>query len=107
MPLFRRNGFQSVLWVLTQHSQQPQLSPADVFDIPDFVLAISIMDRIFKVIAGKQAINILQLQSLGLREEQVDDGHPRGVQNRKDDVSAPSNTRDGDWSNLNHHLSSW
>jgi hypothetical protein len=45
-------------------------------------------------LAREQAVDILQLKSLSLREEEEDDRYPEGVEHSEEDVRAPPNIAD-------------
>jgi hypothetical protein len=44
---------------------------------------------------GEQSIHVLQLQTLGLRIEEVDAGYPAGVEYGEDDICPPADIFDG------------
>lgn len=54
--------------------------------------------------AREELIDVFQLQTLGLREEEVDDWNPGRVENGKDDICAPANVVDGSWRDLDDDL---
>jgi hypothetical protein len=56
-------------------------------------------------LAREQAINIFQLKTLGLREEQEDDWYPEGIEHGEDDVCAPSDVIDSGRCDLHDNLS--
>jgi hypothetical protein len=49
---------------------------------------------------GEETINILQLQALGLRVEEVDDRNPAGVEDSEDNISPPTDVLDGRYINV-------
>jgi hypothetical protein len=49
---------------------------------------------------GEETINILQLQALGLRVEEVDDGNPGAVEDSEDNIGPPTDVLDGRYINV-------
>lgn len=56
-------------------------------------------------LAREQAVDVFQLETLGLREEQEDDRYPERVEHGKDDVCAPSDVVDSRRCDLHNDLS--
>jgi hypothetical protein len=46
------------------------------------------------VCLGEQSVNLFELQSLGLRIEEVNARNPAGIENSEDNISFPSNILD-------------
>jgi hypothetical protein len=54
------------------------------------------------MLPGEDAVNVLELQPLGLGVEDEDDGDPDGVENGEDDVCLPADVLDGRWRDLDN-----
>ena len=46
------------------------------------------------MLSGEDAVDIFELEALSLREKDVDDGDPAGVEDSEDDVRLPANVLD-------------
>lgn len=66
-----------------------------------FFLAPEICQRL---LAREELIDILQLKTLGLGEEEVNDWYPGRVKNSEDNVCPPADIVDGRWCDLDDDL---
>jgi hypothetical protein len=57
------------------------------------------------LLAREELVDVFELKTLCLREEQVDNGNPGRVEDGKDDVCAPANVVDGRRCDLDDDLS--
>lgn len=44
---------------------------------------------------GEEPVDVLQLQALGLRIEEINGGNPTGIEHGKDNIRPPANILDG------------
>lgn len=74
----------------------------DIGDLVGNLLLLIVQTK--RAVTREEAVHILELEALGLGEEDVDNGNKSGVEHGKDNVRAPANVGNGNGRDLDNEL---